>query len=194
MKRTVWTFGLIAGAILSAMMVLTLPFQLRIGPERGMIIGYTTMVLAFMLVYFGVRSYRDNVAGGSIGFGRAMAVGMLIVLVASVIYVATWQLVYFQLAPGYGAQMQAHMMERAQAGGGTPQELARKVAEVQRFWQMYQNPAFNAAVTFLEPLPVGLVFALVTAGVLSRRRRGTAPGEAAPVVMSGATASHALHR
>ena len=27
-------------------------------------IGYPTMVLAFLMVYFGVRSYRDNVAGG----------------------------------------------------------------------------------------------------------------------------------
>ena len=194
MKKTVWTFGLIAGAILSAMMLLTLPFQLQIGPERGMIIGYTTMVLAFMLVYFGVRSYRDNVAGGEIGFGRAMAVGTLIVLVASVIYVATWQLVYFQLAPEYATEIQAHMMERARAGGGTPEEIARKVAEVERFARMYRNPAFNAAVTFLEPLPVGLVFALVTAGVLSRRRRSTAPGAAASVVMGGAAASQAFHR
>jgi branched-subunit amino acid transport protein len=29
----------------------------------------------------------------------------------------------------------------------------------------------NVAITFLEPLPVGVVFALVTAGVLGRRRR-----------------------
>ena len=29
-----------------------------------MLIGYTGMVLAFLMVYFGVRSYRDNVAGG----------------------------------------------------------------------------------------------------------------------------------
>ena len=183
MKKTVWTFGLISGAILSAMMLLTMPFQLRIGPERGMIIGYTTMVLAFMLVYFGVRSYRDNVAGGEIGFGRAMAVGSLIVLVASVCYVATWELMYYQLAPEYAAQMQAHMIERAQAGGGTPQEVAERVAEIQRFAEMYRNPAFNAAITFLEPLPVGLVFALVSAGILSRRGRRR---DGAGAVMEGA--------
>ncbi|HEX2207524.1 MAG TPA: DUF4199 domain-containing protein [Longimicrobium sp.] len=183
MKKTVWTFGLISGAILSAMMLLTMPFQLRIGPERGMIVGYTTMVLAFMLVYFGVRSYRDNVARGEIGFGRAMAVGALIVLVASVCYVATWELMYYQLAPEYAAQMQAHMIERAQAGGGTPQEVAERVAEIQRFAEMYRNPAFNAAITFLEPLPVGLVFALVSAGILSRRGRRR---DGAGAVMAGA--------
>lgn len=168
------------------MMLLTLPFHDQIGYDTGMIVGYTTMVLAFLLVYFGVRSYRDNMAGGEIGFGRALAVGSLIALVASACYVLTWEVVYFQFAPEFVTQMQAQMMERARAGGGTPEEVARKVAEVERFARMYRNPAFNAAVTFLEPLPVGLVFALVTAGVLSRRRRGTDAGAAASVVMNGA--------
>ena len=39
------------------------------------------------------------------------------------------------------------------------------------FKEMYKNPLVNIALTFLEPLPVGLVFTLVTAGVLSRKRR-----------------------
>ena len=53
------------------------------------------MVLAFLLIYFGVRSYRDNVAGGRVGFLKALGVGMLIALVASTLYVATWEAIYF---------------------------------------------------------------------------------------------------
>ena len=64
MKRIVLTFGLISGAILSVMMLITIPFESSIGYDRGAIIGYTTMVLSFLLVFFGIRSYRDNVAGG----------------------------------------------------------------------------------------------------------------------------------
>jgi hypothetical protein len=57
---------------------------------------------------------------------------------------------------------------------------------MQRFAAMYHNPLFNAAMTFLEPLPVALVFSLMTAGVLSRRRRAADEGAAASVVMNGA--------
>jgi uncharacterized membrane protein (DUF485 family) len=185
MKRTVWTFGLISGAILSAMMLLTIPFMDEIGFDRGMVIGYTTMVLAFLLVFFGVRSYRDNVAGGSVGFGRAFTVGALIALVASACYVATWQVVYFKFQPDFLEKMQAHRIEKAQANGDTPAEIQAQVVEMEKFAEMYQNPAINAAITFLEPLPVGLVFALVTAGVLSRRRRREAPGLAAAAVPGG---------
>ena len=64
MKKIVLTFGIIAGALLSLMMVATIPFMDRIGFDYGMVIGYTSMVLAFLLVFFGIRSYRENVGGG----------------------------------------------------------------------------------------------------------------------------------
>jgi hypothetical protein len=171
MKKIVWTFGLISGAILSVMMLLTMPFMDSIGFDRGLIIGYTTMVLAFLLVYFGVRSYRDNVAGGSVGFGRAFTVGSLIVLIASTCYVLTWQVIYFKVTPDFGEKMQAYMVEQSRASGDSPEETQKKAAEMEEFLERYQNPLFNAAITFREPLPVGLIFALVSAGILSRRRR-----------------------
>src|SRR5687768_10069858 len=104
MKKIVLTFGLIAGGILSAMMLVTLPFQDAIGFDRGEIIGYTSMMVAFLLIFFGVKSFRDNVAGGSVTFGRAFAVGAQIALVASICYVATWQVIYYKLAPDFGAK------------------------------------------------------------------------------------------
>src|SRR5215210_635081 len=107
MKKTVLTFGLISGAILSAMMLATLPFHDAIGFDRALVVGYTTMVIAFLLIFFGVRSYRDNVAGGSVRFGRAFAVGALIGAVASVCYVATWEVAYSRLAPDYLTKYQA---------------------------------------------------------------------------------------
>ena len=171
MKKTVLTFGLISGAILSAMMLATLSFHDAIGFDRALVVGYTTMVLAFLLIFFGVRSYRDNVAGGSVRFGRAFAVGALIGALASVCYVATWEVVYSRLAPDYLAKYQAYTIDKARTEGATETEIAAKRAEMEKFAEMYRNPAFNAAVTFLEPLPVALIVALVSAGVLSRRRK-----------------------
>ena len=177
MRKTVLTFGLIAGAVLSVMMLVTIPFIDSIGFDRAEVIGYTTMVLAFLLVYFGVRSYRDNVAGGSVSFGRAFAVGALIVAVASVCYVATWQIIYYKLTPDFMGKYQAHVVEQARAKGESQAAIDKRVAEIQGYVAMYSNPAMNVAITFLEPLPVGLVFALVSAGVLRRRsRRGAHAG------------------
>ena len=170
MKKIVLTFGFIAGAMLSAMMLITLPFQDQIGFDKGAIIGYTTMVLAFLMVFFGVKSYRDNVAGGTVSFGRAFKVGILITFIASSCYVATWQLVYYKLAPDFGDKYAAYAMEKAKKSGATEAQLAAQAKEMQEFTEMYKNPLFNIAITFIEPLPVGLLFTLVSAGTLSRRR------------------------
>jgi hypothetical protein len=171
MRKIVLTFGLIAGAILSVMMLITLPFQERIGFDKGAIIGYTTMVLAFLMVFFGVRSYRDNVAGGSVTFGRAFAVGLLITIVASVCYVATWQLIYYRLTPDFGDKYAAYAIEKAKKSGATDAQIAEKTKEMAQFSQMYKKPLVNIALTFLEPLPVGILFTLITAVALSRKRR-----------------------
>ena len=171
MKKTVVAFGSIAGVILSAMMLLTIPFQDRIGFENGEIIGYTSMVLAFLLIFFGVRSYRDNVAGGSISFGRALKVGALIAAVASGWYVATWQVIYYRISPDFMTRYQSYKLEEARAAGETEAQVAKRKADMEKFAKMYKNPAINAAITFLEPLPVALIMALVSAGLLSRRRK-----------------------
>ena len=174
MKKIVFTFGLISGGILSAMLLITLPFQDAIGFEKGEIIGYSSMIAAFLLIFFGVRSYRDNVAGGTVRFGRAFAVGALIAIVASVCYVITWEVVYFKFAPDFLTKYQAHILEKARTAGESEEAIARKRVEMEAFAEMYKNPAINAAITFVEPLPVALIVALVSAGVLSRRRKGEA--------------------
>jgi len=171
MRKIVLTYGLIAGAILSLMMLGTAPFQEQIGFDKGAVIGYTTMVLAFLMIFFGVRSYRDNVAGGSVGFGRALGVGLLITAVASACYVATWQLVYYRLAPDFLDKYAAYAIENAKKSGATDAAIVAKTKEMAEFSEMYKNPLFNVAITFLEPLPVGVVFSLVTAVVFGRRRQ-----------------------
>lgn len=170
MKKIVLTFGLIAGAMLSVMMLITIPFQDQIGFDTGAIIGYTTMVMAFLMVFFGVKSYRDNVAGGTVSFGCAFKVGILITFIASACYVATWQLVYYKLAPDFGEKYAAYALEKAKKTGATDAQIAAQAKEMQEFTALYKNPVFNIAITFIEPVPVGLLFTLVSAGVLSRRR------------------------
>jgi hypothetical protein len=171
MRKIVLTFGLIAGAILSAMMLISVPFLDRIGFDRGAVIGYTSMALAFLMVFFGVRSYRDNVAGGRVTFGRAFIVGLMMTAVASVCYVATWQLVYYRLTPDFGDKYAAYEVEKTKKSGATDEQIAVKKQEMTELKEMYRNPLLNIALTLLEPLPVGILFTLITAGVLSRKRR-----------------------
>ena len=171
MKKVVLTFGLISGAILSAMMAISMLFHDAIGFDTAMVVGYTTMVIAFLLVYFGVRTYRDNVAGGTVRFGRAFVIGMLITTIATVCYAATWQVISSTWMPDYFEKYSAHIIDKERQKGSSEAVIAAKKAEMDKYAEMYKNPALVFAFTLLEPLPVAVIVSLVTAGVLSRRRR-----------------------
>jgi hypothetical protein len=171
MRKIVLTFGLISGAILAAMMLISFSFQDAIGFDNGAVVGYTSMVLAFLLVYFGVRTYRDEHGGGTVTFGRAFKVGILITGVATACYVATWQVVYYRMMPDFMDRYSAHAIENAKKSGASEAKVAQVTKDMAEFKELYKNPLINIALTFLEPLPVGLLFTLVTAGILSRKRR-----------------------
>ena len=169
MKKTVLTFGLISGAICAGMIIGSMPFEEKIGFAKAEIIGYTTLVLAALLVFFGVRSYRENVGGGRLSFGRGFAVGILITLLSTFCYVTTWEIVYFKFMPDFGDKYAAHMIEQAKASGASQQTIDRKIQEAQEFSRVYKNPVVNVAYTFMEMFPVGLVATLISAAVLRKR-------------------------
>ena len=179
MKKTVLTFGLISGGILSLMMLLTVPFLEKI--NYGLVIGYTTMVLAFLLVFFGIRSYRENVGAGQVSFGRALSVGLLIMLIACVCYVATWEVIYHFFIPDFADKYIAHVTQNLRDSGKSPDEIAREVDSMRQMMTLYKNNIlFNLAMTFLEPLPVGLVMTLISALILRRREPKESLGTGLP--------------
>jgi hypothetical protein len=171
MKKIVLTFGLISGVIVSSMMIVTLPFEQSLEGSAGVLLGYATMVAAFLLIYFGIRSYRDNIGAGRLSFGRAMAIGSLIAVISSLCYTATWEVMYFGSHSQFAEKYSAHAIERAKANGASQAEIAKVTQDMQAFTKNYHNPLYNSAMTIMEPLPVGLIIALVSAGILSRRKR-----------------------
>lgn len=173
MKKIVLTFGFIAGGMLALMMLATMPFHEKLLKSGlGEVVGYTTMVVALLMVFFGVRSYRDNV-DPAMTFGRGFKVGILIALIASLCYVATWEIVYYTIAPDFAEKYAATIMEKERAAGASAEKLAATSAKMQEMARLYKNPLFNVGMTFMEIFPVGLLATVVSAAIL-RRRKGSA--------------------
>lgn len=172
MKKIVLTFGLISGAISSVLMMGTMGFIDQIGFDRGVIVGYTAIVLSFLLVFFGIRSYRENVGDGYISFGRAFQVGILIALISSLIYIVTWEIVFQNWLYDFPEKYTSYVIEQARASGASAEEIARQRAEWDSTWALYRgNILVRAAYTFLEPFPVGLLITLISAVILRKRRK-----------------------
>jgi len=63
----------------------------------------------------------------------------------------------------------AYVIEKARASGATPAALQTQLEEVKKYKELEDSPLTNAAVTFIEPFPIGLVITLISAGVLRKK-------------------------
>src|ERR1044072_2199572 len=112
MKNTIIIYGLIAGVIVSTLMLYSVN-SLSHGEgnfdyDRSLLIGYASMLIAFSLVFVGIRNYRDKHNQGVISFGKAFKIGIMIVLIASTIYVLAWLVDYFYFTPDFLKKYSAH--------------------------------------------------------------------------------------
>ena len=173
MKKIVITCGLIAGLIVTSLMLASISGLLN-NSEGGlgsMLLGYSSMIVAFSLIFVGVKNYRDKHNSGAITFGKSLKIGLLITLIASTIYVIIWQIDYYFFIPDFYEKYSAHIIHDMKAHGATQAAIQQQMAVNKSNGEMYRNPLFNAMYTYLEILPVGIIMSLLAALILKRKTK-----------------------
>jgi hypothetical protein len=171
MKKTIVTFGLISGVVSSLMMAATVPFAGKISFDKGLIVGYRGLCCRFCWYFLASGRIGINYGNGQITFSKAFAVGIAITVISCVCYVVTWEIIYFNFLPDFMDKYGAHMIEKAKASGASAAAVQAQVEQAKRYKEIYDNPLTNAAMTFIEPFPVGLVITLISAAVLRKKPR-----------------------
>src|SRR6476620_9860539 len=119
MQKNIVIYGVIAGIVVSILMLSSVNYlshcEGNVDYNQSLLIGYASMLLAFSLVFVGIRNYRDKYNGGVISFGKAFKVGFLIVLVASTIYVIAWMIDFFIFIPDFMDKYSSQMIEELRA-------------------------------------------------------------------------------
>jgi hypothetical protein len=85
--------------------------------------------------------------------------------------VVTWEIIYFNFMHDFLDKYGAYVVEKARASGASPSALQAKLEQLKKMKEMYENPLFNAALTFIEPFPVGLVITLISSAILRKKPR-----------------------
>lgn len=169
MIRTALIYGTIATAIITLFFWLTHTFWIEENNfSMGEILGYVSMVLAFTMIYFGVRSYRELQPEQKISFGKAFLIGLAITIVASVWYVIGW-MIYYQQNPEIMNSFFEQSIEQVRQSDLSSAEIQAKITEMEQFQENYKNPIVMACFTLLEIFPVGLFVSLVSALILKKK-------------------------
>jgi hypothetical protein len=170
MTKIVLVFGLISGAIAAGLMWVLVSFVKTdaVNFDNGMIWGYATMIVALSLVFFGIKSYRDN-NGGQISFFKGLQVGILISLICAVCYAASWELYFRGSGQEFIQKYNAHYLDKMKASGASEAEVEKARTESEQFMEMYNNVLVRFPMTMMEILPVGIIVTLISAALLRRR-------------------------
>lgn len=173
MKKNILIYGLISGVLVSTFMLLSMNYlshcEGNVDYNTSMLVGYASMLISFSLVFVGIRNYRDKYNGGLISFGKSFKIGLMIVLIASTIYVVAWMIDYFFFMPDFAEKYSAHMLDQLKTSGANQAEIDKQTKEMADFVRMYKNPFFNAMMTYMEILPVGLIVTLISSLILKRK-------------------------
>ena len=165
MKRSIFTYGTIAGLIIIVTNMISLVYG------RGQAwFGFLVMFIAFSAIFIAIRQHRDDTLSGVISFAAAFLMGLGISAVASVVYVAIWELYLAVTDYGFIDTYATSMVEAKELGGASESELAQVAAEAEKFRVQYSSPLFRLPMTLLEIFPVGLLVSLVSAAVLRNHR------------------------
>lgn len=166
MLRRSLIYGALAGVLNIVIVIAALAL---FGSEHlggSELFGYLVMLLALSMIFVGIKRYRDEELGGVIRFGTAVTLGLGISLVASLIYVAAWEV---NIAVGDDdfaeAYTEAVVAER-EAEGVSDEALQAELDEMARWQERYATPLYRIPVTFTEIFPVGLLVTLASAGLL----------------------------
>lgn len=177
MRKTVFTYGLISGIISAGFLFGSMLYMKNRGTDyldNGMMIGYASMLLSFILIYFAQASYRDNIGNGHITYGKAFQVGLIVTVISCLCYTIAWMFISAYIVPDFMEKYQEYSISKMQSSGMTAAQIAKKSEEMKQMAQLYKNPFFKAGITFLEPFPVGLVVTLISSFIV-RIKRKTSP-------------------
>jgi hypothetical protein len=174
MRKVTLTYGLLSGAIISVLMLLAIVLWGKgvINFDNSMFIGYASMVIALSMIFFGIKSYRDNYQNGAIKFVKGLQVGMLITLIAALMYAATLE-TYFQTNPeilaAFMDKYADYHINKMKEKGASPAEIDQTVKEMTGLKEKYKNPVIRFGITLFLILPVGIAITLFSAAVLRRK-------------------------
>lgn len=171
MLRTILKYGVIAGLVAGGFMAGTFVAFSGMPPLKyGMLIGYTTMLIALSAVFVGIKRHRDVDRGGVIRFWPAFGVGLGVSFIAGVFYVAAWEAVQAVTGMDFASSYARAIIESEKAKGASAEALAKLSADMAVFKRQYADPLFRLPMTFVEIFPVGVLVSLVSAGLLRNSR------------------------
>ena len=167
--KTAIIYGLPPGVIVITFMLCSFALFGFHSDASSMAVGFLMMFLAFSLIFFGIRRFKNLNQGGFIKFSKALFLGLAMSLFAALAYVVIWEIYRAVSNVDFIGQYTNHLIELETAKGISAEELSEFIANVKAKQAKYTaNAVYRMSVTFSEIFPIGFIVSLFSALVLHK--------------------------
>jgi hypothetical protein len=156
-KVNVWKANLTNGLILASAGILfsLILYFLDLTFNKG--VGFIYIPIQLLLLYFLLKSYRDNFMHGQITYGQSVGAGVVIYVYVAVLMAIYMYILYAIIDPGLAKKSLA-IAEEAMVKKGTPQAA---IDTAMSFSAKLMKPAIMAIFSIFSTLFGGVIYSLL---------------------------------
>jgi hypothetical protein len=157
-KVNIWKVNLTNGLIfgLAGVVFTLLMYYLNLTFNKS--VGYIFLLLAIFLLYYFIKSYRENYMHGNITYGQSVGAGVILFLYYSVISAIFIYILYTVIDTGLTGKMLAYVEEQLRKGGKVPEG---SIDTVMAFQKKLLKPEILAIGSLLTNMLFGVVISLL---------------------------------
>ena len=171
MQKTVYRFGLYGFALIVVILLGSfLIFKDKENWEAQEILGYTTIVISLLFVYFGIRHWRDNYNNGLLSFGQGLKLGTLITLFPAFAFGLLSWLEMSVLDPEFSNKYYSHYIQKLKVST-PPEKLQEALQKLESEKEMFANPFLQFFFMFLTVFLIGIIITVISSLILLRNEQ-----------------------
>ncbi|WP_340201610.1 DUF4199 domain-containing protein [Ascidiimonas sp. W6] len=167
MKKTILKFGLYSG--LSGLILFTLALVLgkQLSFSSQEVIGYASIVTSLLFVFFAIKHYRDQENNGAVTFSKALLIGILISLFASIAFGIVDAIYIKYINPDFPQQYASYTLENLEKTVSV-EEFKLQKEQLEASMEIYANPLVAGFIMFATVFIIGVIISILSAFILKR--------------------------
>jgi len=169
MKETVLKYGTISGLVLAVLLFISIPMAPTLGFNTVGMILFIGKMAAFIPIFFGIRSFRNNLGGGVLTFWKGFNIGIIIVVLACVFYALSWVILYYWVSPDFPDKYFQDFIAQLKIHGALAKDIVDAQTQFEQSKKVLANPLINGAYAFTDPLEFGIILTLIFTAILRKK-------------------------
>jgi Protein of unknown function (DUF4199) len=168
MKNSAIRYGSYSSLTLAILFIIGMIINDRFGSAPSEVFGYASMIISLLFVFIGIKHFRDNENNGLVSFGKALLIGVLISLMASITF-GIIDLIYITyINPDFTVEYYAQAIEQFRVT--LPEtEFKVKLAELESQKELFMNPLISFLLMSVTVFILGFIISLISALILQRK-------------------------